>query len=73
MNIHEAYNTLIDESATLDELLAAHKTFASERGYLLSVAMREPRNDMQIEPKLWKLLSAEAAVEFKIKNLFNQF
>ncbi|MEG4251057.1 hypothetical protein [Microcoleus sp. Pol10D4] len=73
MNIQEAYNVLSsDDNSTLDELLTAHKTFAVERGYLLSIAMREPGNDMQIEPKLWKLLSAEVAIEFKIKNKFNQ-
>ena len=72
MSPQEAYNILVDENSTLDDLLKAHKTFACERGYLLSVAMREPGNDMQIEGKLWRLLTAEAAVEFKVKNKFNQ-
>lgn len=72
MNIHEAYNTLSDADSTLDELLKAHKTFAAERGYLLCIAVRESGNDMQIEPKLWKLLKAEADTEIKIKSKCNQ-
>ena len=72
MFLQEAYNILTAKNPTLDELLEAHKVFAVERGYLLAVAMREPGNDMQVEPKLWKFLSAEAAIKLKIKNKFNQ-
>ncbi|MEG4807942.1 hypothetical protein QUA82_09955 [Microcoleus sp. F8-D3] len=68
MNIQEAYNILLSSDSTLDELLDAHTVLAIEQGYLLAIVNRESTQNMQLEPKLWRLMTAIEAVKTKIKN-----
>lgn len=71
MNLWEAYATLENPEATLDELLEAHRVVAIEHGYLLAIITRRLQDAASIEPQLWKLLLVLAGIEAKIKSKIN--